>query len=89
MTPPPQNADSQADERELQVRRELHALKLASAAAVLRDGITINVRVAPTSAEQAQQLTLALDKIPGVKLSFLRTQREYSANAIPSQPSGH
>jgi DNA-directed RNA polymerase specialized sigma24 family protein len=69
-----QNTDSQVEERELQVRRELHALELASAAAVLRDGNMIDVRTAPTSAEQEQQLTLALNKIPGIKLSFLSTQ---------------
>jgi RNA polymerase sigma factor (sigma-70 family) len=71
MEPPSTSADSQAEERELQVRRELHALHLAAAATVVREDGTITVQVAPTSVEQEQQIRDALERIPGVNISIL------------------
>jgi DNA-directed RNA polymerase specialized sigma24 family protein len=74
MDPPIANVDSKAEERELEVRRELHVMQLASAVAVVRDGDTINVQLAPTSIEQEQQLRIALGRIPGVIVSIFDTQ---------------
>jgi hypothetical protein len=77
------------EERELEVRRELHALKLAGAATVLRRGGAIDVQLAPTSVEQEQRLKIALENIPDVSVSVLSAQ-EAVLHAIPigSQPIG-
>jgi RNA polymerase sigma factor (sigma-70 family) len=68
---PPASPDLMVEERELQVRRELHALGLATAASIVKHGNAIDVEFAPTSAEQEQTLSAALEKIPGVNVAIL------------------
>jgi DNA-directed RNA polymerase specialized sigma24 family protein len=63
--------DLKVDERELQVRRELHDLGLATAASINVHDNTIDVQFAPTSAEQERALTDAIERIPGVNVSIL------------------
>ena len=86
---PPAGVESKAEERELQVRRELHALQLATAATVIKNGTTIDVRLAPTSLEQEQQLRSALGRILGVNISILNTKAAVlDAVAINNPPTG-
>ena len=74
------------EERELLVRRELHALKLATVATVNRHDAVIDVEFAPTSAEQERQVQIALERVPGVNLSILSPQLAVS-RAVPAADS--
>jgi hypothetical protein len=62
------------EERELQVRKVLHALELATAASIATHDDTVNVQFAPTSDEQERTLRSALENIPGVNVSIISTK---------------
>jgi DNA-directed RNA polymerase specialized sigma24 family protein len=66
--------DSKPEERELRARRGLHLLGLGAAATIQRHGDTVDVQLAPTSADQVDQVQAALENIPGVRVSLLDAQ---------------
>jgi DNA-directed RNA polymerase specialized sigma24 family protein len=68
---PPSRPDSLIEERELQVRRELHNLELGTAASITTHDNAIEVQFAPTSAARERALAAAIEKIPGVNVSIL------------------
>ena len=70
--------EQQLEKRELQVRRELHGLQLAAVATVGRHDTMIDVELASTSAEQARQLRIAMERIPRVEVSILSPQMAVS-----------
>ena len=79
--------DSNSEERELRVRRELHRLELAATATVQSHGGTIDVQLAPTSGEQVRQLQ-ALETIPDVQISLLDPQAAVRNAATIENSSG-
>jgi hypothetical protein len=84
---PPASPDLMVDERELQVRRELHALELATATSIARSGAVIDVHFAPTSAQQERMLIAALSKIAGVNVSILSAKAAMLQATTASTPT--
>jgi RNA polymerase sigma factor (sigma-70 family) len=83
----PARPDFLIEEREMQVRKELHALQLATAASITTRESAIDVQFAPTTVEQEGMLRTALENIPGVNVSIISTKAAVLNSVTANGPS--